>query len=420
MTDTDVAPVPLKTFGVVAVGAVLLAAAGVFVATNRWSTGGGGGETVAGLHTVQAGELETMRTIQDKVRREAEASVRLDRTLAVGRADSLLEGVSTTRATVEAAKSAYSEWGNVVPPLMTSQAGMRIAANPAHVQTFDAIYRRAARPGETVVTAIERRLHVLEAELRTVKESQDALLSEEGAARLREQLEREQLAAGRALDGVAGDLKSVKALVATASASSPAAQTLQEALDALAREQAEKRAKLIAAEVARVSEEQNELDKQMEGRKAEEIRVAERQQREADLEAERMRKETRALITERNMEQERREILAKSPEVQANYSPLLTKGKTRPSNNNPGGPGTMTWGDAGKLEAQHVSLTDVQRTNALNSFEDFVRLMTSTANDRGCWPPHGGNEKIAAEYRRRFEEFKDLAPLWIEMGLLRK
>lgn len=74
----------------------------------------------------------------------------------------------------------------------------------------------------------------------------------------------------------------------------------------------------------------------------------------------------------------------------------------------------------GKLEAQHVSLTDVQRTNALNSFEDFVRLMTSTANDRGCWPPHGGNEKIAAEYRRRFEEFKDLAPLWIEMGLLRK
>ena len=36
----------------------------------------------------------------------------------------------------------------VVPALLTSQDGMRIAADPTHVQTFDAIYSRSARPGD--------------------------------------------------------------------------------------------------------------------------------------------------------------------------------------------------------------------------------------------------------------------------------
>jgi len=78
----------------------------------------------------------------------------------------------------------------------------------------------------------------------------------------------------------------------------------------------------------------------------------------------------------------------------------------------------MTWTDAGKLEPQYVSLSDIKRTNALNNFEDFVRLLTSTANDRGSWPP-ASSDAATAKYRRRFEEFQKLAPLWIEMGILR-
>ena len=417
MTDTDVAPAPLKTFGFVAVGAVLLAAAGVFVATNRWSTGGGGGETTAGLHSVQAGELETMRAIQDKVRREAEASVRLDRTLAVSRADSLLAGVSATRATVEAAKSAYSEWGTVVPALMTSQAGMRIAADPTYVQTFDAIYRRAARPDERVVTDIERRLQVLEAELRTVKESQDALLSAEGEAKLRERLEHEQLAAGRALDGVAGDLKSVKALVASASGASPADQTLQEALDALAREQAEKRARLIAAEVARVSEEQNKLDTRMRGQKEQEKREAERRLEQAKLDDQNIRIQDEAADAEQKAKQDSLKRRAESAAVQENYAPLLTKGLKQPHGGV--GSGDVGWASSGGLEATPVSMNAINRARGLDTFERFVGMMTLTTNDRKPWPLHGNDSNTIKEYRRRYEEFKELAPVWIKMGLLR-
>ena len=63
MTETDLPPAPLATFGFIAVGAVLLAAAGVFVATNRWSSGGGGLSAPA-LQSVDAGEVEALRAIQ--------------------------------------------------------------------------------------------------------------------------------------------------------------------------------------------------------------------------------------------------------------------------------------------------------------------------------------------------------------------
>ncbi|MEZ4651990.1 MAG: hypothetical protein R3E97_24950 [Candidatus Eisenbacteria bacterium] len=266
MTETDLPPAPLATFGFIAVGAVLLAAAGVFVATNRWSSGGGGLSAPA-LQSVDAGEVEALRAIQDKVRRETEERARLDRTLSVTHADRLLHEVESTKATLAQAKATLSEWESVVPALLTSRDGMRIAADPAQVQTFDAIYRRSARPGDRDVTDMQARIDALEAELRRIKDSQDALLSEEGASKLASQIEEQRRAAERTRESAASDLQAVQALVADTSASSPSTTTLEAALRELELERAERRAEAIRNAVAEVLEEADKQDAAMEARK---------------------------------------------------------------------------------------------------------------------------------------------------------
>lgn len=210
----------------------------------------------------------------------------------------------------------------------------------------------------------------------------------------------------------------MKALVAKSATASPAPRSLAAALEELELEMAARRAEVIEAELRRVHAEQNELDKEMVARKTAEFRVAQRQRQEVELEDERQREETAAAIAAQKSKEEDKRRRAASDTDQAVYAPLLQKGKTKPYNNNPGGPGTMTWSSTGRLEAEHVSLSDIKRTNALTSFEDFVRLLTSSANDRGSWPP-ASSDASTTEYRRRFEEFKELAPIWIEMGLLR-
>ena len=412
----------------IAIGAVILSCAGVYVATSRWSTPA---TSASWSSSGGGGEQDTLRVLQDQVRREAEESSRIQRAqaeersraqrlLATTRANSLLEHISTTRSSIQDARHVFARWGSEVPALLTSESGKRIASNPTQVETFAAIYNRARRPEEATLTAIENRLGGIEAEVQRVRETQDATLSEETEVKLRGQLERERSATDQALSGVQTDLRAVEALVDRADSATPAATTLEAALRELELEHAERRAEVIRLAVADVLVQSREQDAAMEARKKREITNAERRQREADLETERTRKDTAAEITEEKAKQERRNMLARSAEVQANYAPLLTKGKTKPYNNNPGGPGTMTWTATGKLEAQTVSLNDIKRTNALKSFEDFVRLLTSTTNDRGSWPPPASSDALAAKYRRRFEEFKNLAPLWLDMGLLRQ
>lgn len=417
MTETDLPPAPLATFGFIAVGAVLLAAAGVFVATNRWSSGGGGLSAPA-LQSVDAGEVEALRAIQDKVRRETEERTRLDRTLSVTHADRLLHEVESTKATLARAKATLTEWESIVPALLTSRDGMRIAADPAQVQTFDAIYRRSARPGDRDVTGMQARIDALEAELRRIKDSQDALLSEEGASKLASQIEEQRRAAELTREGAASDLQAVRALVAESSSVSPSTTTLEAALRELELQRAERRAEAIRNAVAEVLEEADKQDAAMEARKRREIADAERRQREADLEAERMRKDAQAAITEQRTDQERLETLAKSSAVQENYAPFLGLGKTQPINRAPDGPAQhSSWEPSGNgIDKVPASLEALRRARALTRFEVFVQLATSSANDRKPWAAL--TEERAVEYRRRFEEFKELAPLWVEMKLL--
>jgi len=406
---------PLKMLALIAVGAVLLSCAGVYVATSRWTSGA---SASVGAPTGVGGEVETVRVLQEQVQRDVEERAQRERTLAEARASELLADLAETRTAVEAAQQALTQWNEQVPALLTSEQGKRVAADPERVRTFHAISSRLGRPSESQVGALAQRVELLERQLEQVRSSDAATLSEDSESAYAKQLQEDQAEALGVQRELEEDLDAVKALVAKSATASPAPRSLAAALEELELEMAARRAEVIAAERLRVDTQQTELDKQMEGRKYEEIRVAQRQRREVELEDERQREETAAAIAAQKSKEEDQRRRAASDTVQAVYAPLLQKGKTKPYNNNPGGPGTMTWNSTGRLEAEHVSLSDVKRTNALASFEDFVRLLTSSANDRGSWPP-ASSDASTTEYRRRFEEFKELAPIWIEMGLLR-
>lgn len=412
---------PMMTIGLVAVGAVLLVAAGVFVATSRWSSGSGGqaqASTVA-----PSGELETLRIIQDRVRRDAEERDRLDRTLSMNRADSMLEVVAGTRATIQQAQAASAEWEGALPALLTSEEGKRIAADPVQLTIFDGIYRHPLRPQETELSAIEKRLAGLEAELRRVKESQDALLSEASAAKLQQQIETERLAAERARDAVTRDLSSVQAIVTKTASGSIASVTLQEALDELERVRAEERAKLIAEAVALVNVEQDELDKNMIASRKREIREADRQIHDAALADTALRKRTEADVAQRKSKEDDIKTRAESATVQENYRPFLGLGLKIPWNNAPENSQYCNWiaDPNNKLEKRPVEYNQLRRHKALDRFDTFVAFATNPDNDRGAWPPVGSDSTATLEeYRQRFNEFKELADLWVKMGLLRQ
>jgi len=97
--------------------------------------------------------------------------------------------------------------------------------------------------------------------------------------------------------------------------------------------------------------------------------------------------------------------------VQANYEPFLARGVYYPVH----GP---RWDYMNGTEPGPVSYSRLLDSKSLDTFEDFVELATKYKNDRPRWQD-AKTEEDWAEYRRRYEEFKKLAPIWVELGVLR-
>lgn len=409
---------PLVVIGVVSVLAVLVVSGAVYMATDRWTDMGamltGTGEALASVTTP---ERQTIAMVQERTLSELRGKQEQERLAAKTRAERLVAAADKALADVAEAAAELERWGSEVEPLLTNDAGKRIAAREDQVVTFAAVYDSATRPSAGDFQATQFRIEGMRDELRRVADSGEAAFSEESEDKIAEELAGDAALAGEMLGALRSDCRAIDAIVASA-AQSPAVVTLGHALQELRRRWAAERAAKVEAamEVKRLAADQAVAA--LEARKFEEIESAKRRLREAELERERMRIDTEAEAREEQTKHERLKMLAESPAIREKYKPLLTAGKTKPYNNNPGGPGTLTWTSTNKLEAEFVSLSDIKRANALSSFEDFVRLLTSTANDRSSWPLAASDE-TTAEYRKRFEEFRTLAPLWIEAGILR-
>jgi len=106
---------------------------------------------------------------------------------------------------------------------------------------------------------------------------------------------------------------------------------------------------------------------------------------------------------------------AADPAVQAKYTPFLGKGKFGSANNVPG----------------LLSFNYMNHIGALESVENFVNAASGRKvvfrsgvhpdfawNDRKRWTYPATDEEWQ-EFGRRYQEFRDLAPFWIELNLLR-
>jgi hypothetical protein len=407
---------PLKMLALIAVGAVLLSCAGVYVATSRWTTGVAasvGGPAVSG------GEAETVRVLQEQVQRDVEERAQRDRTLAEARASELLADLAETRAAVAAAQQALTQWNEQVPALLTSEQGKRVAADPERVQTFHAISSRLGRPSESQVGALAQRVELLERQLEQVRSSESATLSEDSESAYAKQLEEDQAEALGVQRELEEDLDAVRALVAKSATANPAPRSLAAALEELELEMATQRAELITRAVREVREEQNQLDVAMRREAEQRMAVEERRREKAKLDDQRMRVAAEASEIETKTNQDEPRLRAESAVIQNNYAPFLEDGKTQPINRAPDGPAKhSTWETSGNgIDKFPASFDGLRRARAFSRFEVFVQLATSGTNDRTPWAPL--SESNEAEYRRRWTEFQELAPIWIEMGLLR-
>ena len=184
---------PLKLLFLVAVGVVLLASAGVYVATTRW-----GSDVSASFNqgSGDGGEEETLRTLNEQVVRESEAQARSQGALAQAQAAKLLQQLADTKDAAEKAKVAAARWEEEVPVLLTSETGRRLASDPARVEAFMALQDRAARPSEESLAPLLERIAVLESELERIRSADIPSLAPETNQQFEAQLAAERSEAG--------------------------------------------------------------------------------------------------------------------------------------------------------------------------------------------------------------------------------
>lgn len=405
---------PLKQLFFLALGVVLLAAAGVYVATTRW-----GSDVSASFSqgSGDGGEEEAFRKLNEQVVREADAQARSQGALAQAQAGKLLQKVAETKDAAEKARVAAARWEQEIPALLTSDAGRRLASDPERIAVFAALQERVARPSEASLAPLLERIAVLEAELERIRSAEIPSISPETSQQFEAQLAEDQTEAKAALTTVEQDLDSVEALVSDASSDAPAEQTLEEALAARRREQAARHARETEERLAAAREQQHQHDMEMEVRKHEEQLIADRKKREAELEAERVRTETAAALAAEQARKDDLRTRATSPAMLAKYAVFLDDGLTYLYGYN--GQGAIEWRASKTGVPQPVIMANIKTARILEDFNRFLVAVTNADNDRGAWPHPGDNKDTIDEYRRRFDEFKELAPEWAKMGKLK-
>ena len=392
---------PLKMLFLAALGVVLLATAGIYVATTRW---GSGESSSFNQPAGGGGEEEIVRNLEGEAQRRIAEEARTQRMLATTAAAKLLEGVSQAKAIASQAKTAATKWEADAPALLGSDEGRRLASDPARVKTFMALQANPSRPTSGSIAQLLERLALLETELERIRSAEHPTLTNETRQQFATQIEEARSEAAAALSALQGDLGALEGLVLAASTLTPSEQSLADVIAVVQREQDERQARETADRLAKVEEEQHKRAMQ------------EAEQRRADeLERERKEREDAARAEAERKEKEHWEALAVSADMKAKFEPLLANGTRQPNKR-------MQWDETHKAAAP-VSLGTLQWSGALNDFNKFLELMTRTdnyKNDRCVWPSPTGNADLLKDYRQRFDDLQKLAPIWAASGVLGK
>lgn len=284
---------------------------------------------------------------------------------------------------IDSLEDCVQKWRTDILPLRTNEAGGRIAADPARVQAMQTVLSHE-HPGKDEVAQLRTTVDMLSAAV-------EADLADGAPYNALEPLRRTELdelktSARQALALFQQDFQLVDSLVIASRNETPT-EPLFEALAALLTKEAEQRAAIL---------------------------LEEQQERDAAKEA--ADKETQRLLE-----------LAQAPETKHLYSAFLSKGQfnSRTRGNDPGPP----W---------PVSLANLNYHGVLSDdylFASFACGRTCEYRAQGVHPGHGtlvfsSNDRPTAPdfpktdaewatWKNRREQFNELVPTFLELGLLR-
>lgn len=328
------------------------------------------------------------------------AAERERQALAKAKLQSLHDQGEEINGTLKQAEAELTAWREKIEPELKGPKGRALATDADSVRKFSQVYE-LPRPTDEEIRACRARVSTLLEPAGKALSGGAALYVPDDA--VGKQLQTERNFAADALRSARNARQTAEALLAEAAAKGPGgSKTLEDAMTQANRSRTEDLAASIAAKEDKARREAMEREADA---RAHQIEVRSRQ-KVKDIEDE----------TAINVETARRESLlkrAKDPAIQANYAPFLAKGRA-----NLGG---------GTLNAYYdipaaVSLSLIQQRRALDSPSAFANAGAGKAvgfrhNDRPTWS-FPRDEQEMAEMGRRLEEFRELAPVWVELGLL--
>lgn len=315
-----------------------------------------------------------------------------------------------TRALLTEAEMELARWTRNVEAALTNDQGRSVAVDPDAVARFAAAYQ-FKRPGSNDIEAIRDQV------ARLLKPVDTYLANVSAAIPPSDELGKVLAAQYEAADGIVTTLRrsreACEAVIAAAVVSGKKGdRTLAEALAGAQQRRDQDFAEQLSHAKKKAQQEGEKLIAEAEARRTQQ--EAELKTKEIQREIE--RKEMEARLVENRFiiqsQQDRLETLANDPAVQAKFQPFLAKGRNKIGMAN-------NW----RYDyPQPASLRLIQKTGCLNSVGAFAaagagRSSQFKHNDRPRWS-YPTTEEGFKEYVERLELFNELAPIWVQKGLL--
>jgi len=314
-------------------------------------------------------------------------------------------------------------WDREIEALLNNDEGRLIAADPERVKMFTALHRSVPPLSSDEVGQQRARIQAMLEPLQQALDGVTTPFMPDDA--IEEQLERELKPVVIHTRTLRELRHAINALLANARAAGdePSDTTLQESINSVEQQYARMRADDLARAREAAEEESRQKLVTLEKRKLAELADAEHKRREAELEAQRTEQETQARLIEEKALGDRLRALAEDSEIQAKYQVFLAEGHYSFANNK-----------VYNTTAFRPSYNALKRIGILSFLDRFThaasgnnfRYSDSTwsgtryfsQNDRPLWQTYPRTDAQWEWYKERFEEFRRLAPIWREMGLL--
>ncbi|MBI1826057.1 MAG: hypothetical protein HY287_02445 [Planctomycetes bacterium] len=323
------------------------------------------------------------------------------------------EGKEITRVLKEA-EAQLALWAKEIEPELLGPRGKSLAADPAAVERFHAVYTQPRAKPEEIAACRSRLDTVVRPAEITLAGGASAYVPDPAVMQM---LDKEKAIAEDLLRSAREAHESAIALLnKAAQTKAVGTQTLSDALTSIEQTRAAQRAETILEKQKAAY--QQATEKIADAKATQTKALAE--QEASNIEAETRRKiasmQTDQQTKDADSEQQHLRTLAARPDIQAKYRPFLDKGRLRPNRENLEKPGPMSFA---QLKADGV----------LNNHRLFGLA------GAGWWPTYAfadpqerGNDRIRWKkpktdedfdtYKPLYEEFMRLAPFWVETGVL--